>query len=87
MSLNSLGDAFDSDVSLNHSQTCQCDRCTKGMREPLSHHQERAAWEREAERMINPGEVSDKTPEESVFDSSEAMLDRVVENAVVRSAT
>lgn len=72
MTIKSLGNPFDGDQSLIHSRDCGCNRCQPG--DPL------AAAAPQPERSV----LIDHTPD-SVEKSQEELLDRAIENAVVRS--
>jgi nitrate/nitrite transport system substrate-binding protein len=82
MTIKSLTDAFDKKNSLLHVKNCSCPICQTDKQAPrLSEARRQAQIEATADQFkIN---TSAKTKPQ--FDNSEAMLDRAIENAVVRS--
>lgn len=86
MTNKSLGNPFDAKTTLTHTKNCQCDTCTSELTNPLglSDKQRQQQWESQAEKMSTaaPATQSD-TPVEQ-FDSSEDIMDRAVESAIVR---
>lgn len=77
MTIKSLGNPFDGDLSLIHSRDCGCDRCQSGSAtgEPeLRGSRLRADVSRAARQEPEPG-----------LRDSDDLLDRAIENAVVRS--
>ncbi|WP_460234720.1 CmpA/NrtA family ABC transporter substrate-binding protein [Aurantivibrio plasticivorans] len=80
MTIKSLGNPYDENTSLTHSATCTCDTCSsQGM--SMSDKERTVLLEQQAEKM-EP--IAADAKADSQFDSSEDMLDRVVENAIVR---
>ncbi len=80
MTIKSLGNPYDENTSLTHSSTCTCDTCsTQGM--SMSDKERTVLLEKQAEKM-EP--IAADAKADSQFGSSEDMLDRVVENAIVR---
>ncbi len=83
MTIESLNNPYDGDISLKHNRSCECSVCTaeKNSATPLSDRQRTELMEKQADQMT----VSkDSAPHKAQFDSSEDMLDRVIENSIVR---
>ncbi|MBO6851398.1 MAG: nitrate ABC transporter substrate-binding protein, partial [Marinobacter sp.] len=70
MTTKSLGNPFDGDQSLIHAKTCACPECKTGQDAPS------------VSLNLKPAARQDAT--EGAMDS-EAMMDRAIESAVVRS--
>ena len=83
MKIKSLGNPYDGDASLAHAKNCACDTCAseRNPLAPMDEKQRRAAFEQQAEKMVIDKETHKEAPQ---FDSSEAMLDQAIENAIVR---
>lgn len=89
MSNKSLGNPYDETISLNHSKGCACHSCVSpqagsdarqsGLE--LEASAESQSHFREAQAKLHSGEAVDN---HGIFDSHEAMMDRVIENAIVR---
>jgi len=83
MTIKSLGNPFDADSRLTHSRGCSCELCeaeshsAKG----LSDRERQILMERQAE---HSHAHSSSTAGGTAFDSTEDMMDRVVESAIVR---
>lgn len=94
--MKSLGDPFDSKHSLKHTSACTCESCATLKANPLglSEKQSREAMEREAisaSQTKSAAPVMQKNASEtasvasgSVMDSTESMIDRIIESAIVR---
>ena len=86
MSTKSLGNPFDGKIKLTHSSDCRCETCTAELNAPqgMSDKQRLQAWEREAEQteQAHHQHAHESAPES--FETSEDMMDRVVESAIVR---
>ncbi len=90
MSYKSLGDPFDPNSNLLHKKGCSCPICDakrthdsgqdKVSEAALQAQIERAAYEPSVHNDHGPG-----TPDTSVTESSEAIMDRAIESAIVRS--
>ncbi len=78
MSNKSLGNPFDSDVSLKHVKGCDCDSCKHGH----DHKTYSSALEAEAENG-KTSHASIESPTDQ-FKTSEEMMDRAIESAIVR---
>lgn len=76
MANKSLGNPYDGESSLTHSVGCACAICTKG-----GNHST-AELEKLAENMETPPVGAEL--QTSGFDSSDDMMDRAIENAIVR---
>lgn len=84
MTIKSLNNPYDGDISLNHQRNCECPSCAAehSSKAPLSDRQRTELMEQQADRMnVDSHNQVEHKPQ---FDSSEDMLDRVVENAIVR---
>ncbi len=78
MTMKSLGDPFDSKISLIHDSRCSCEQCTGKQFEPgTKSHTE--ALEAQADKMVR-----DTRPRESEFSDAEDVMDRAIESAIVR---
>ena len=92
MTIKSLGNPFDGDIRLTHTTSCQCDLCRaeKSAAAGLDDKQRQQVMEQQAERMEShdPGRSvhpSMTQHEQSPgLESSEDIMDRVVESAIVR---
>ncbi len=87
MTHKSLGDPFDADTSLKHETGCRCPICEtlKSRMKLKTASQMQDAVEQAA---FTPTHLPDETPphkKEDTFNSSEDMLDRAIDNAVVRA--
>lgn len=82
MTIKSLNNPYDGDISLKHNRGCECSVCSaeKKASAPLSDSQRTALMEQQADQMS----VSTSQESKPQFDSSEDMLDRVIENSIVR---
>lgn len=93
MTIKSLNDPFDDEKSLNHTKDCACTSCsvekTAQAHHTISDKERTALLEQQAEQMttssnrseISADQVRSETDE---FHSSEDMLDRAIESAIVR---
>ncbi len=85
MTNKSLGDPFDANSKLTHSTSCRCETCKAEQSSPngLSDSERQQLMERQAEasEIHASGSERGDTPE---FESSDDMLDRAVESAIVR---
>lgn len=84
MKIESLSNPYDHESSLTHKLNCQCESCKVQKLSPLpiSEKQSREAWERQAESMVvEPVSAEEAKPQ---FDSTEDMMDRVIENTIIR---
>jgi len=81
MTIKSLGNPFDADARLTHSRGCSCELCEAESRSAkgLSDRERQILMERQAEHSH-----SSSTAGDTAFDSTEDMMDRVVESAIVR---
>ncbi|MFU8837680.1 MAG: CmpA/NrtA family ABC transporter substrate-binding protein [Thiohalomonadaceae bacterium] len=86
MSYKSLNDPFNPNGSLIHQANCACPLChaQRAPNSELSASQQQAALEQAVYQDQAP-QHKVKSPAQESFDSSEAMLDRAIESAVVRS--
>ncbi len=85
MTNKSLGNPYDGDIRLTHTVGCTCNDCrTKHLN--ISDRQRTKLLEQQAENMASSDStaLSDPGSGNEQFASSEEMLDRVVENAIVR---
>ncbi|SMF08724.1 nitrate/nitrite transport system substrate-binding protein [Alteromonadaceae bacterium Bs31] len=85
MTNKSLGDPYDSKSSLTHSKSCTCDACKHGH----DHASYSAALEKQAEEMPShsfnaSSESSDSQAQDKALESSESIMERAIENAIVR---
>lgn len=71
MRFKSLGNPFDGDVSLVHGKNCDCHQCSQEQQAAGMNHASQALAEREADKALPT--------------DSEALFDRAIESAVVRS--
>lgn len=83
MSNKSLGDPYSADSSLNHTKSCECAACKNAH----DHKSYSETLEREADTLASS--ASTKRTEqghgdESVLSSSENIMERAIENAIVR---
>jgi len=93
MSIKSLGNPYDATKSLTHTASCTCESCAASSI-ALSDKERAALLEKQAEKMtVAPSKAAAEELSSDVradgssadtFDDSEAMLDQVVENAIVR---
>lgn len=83
MTIKSLGNPFDADSRLIHSRGCSCELCEAESRSAkgLSDRERQILMERQAE---HSHAHSSSTAGGTAFDSTEDMMDRVVESAIVR---
>jgi len=83
MSNSTLGNPFDADSSLTHTKGCACDVCKTELQSSkgISDRDRQMLFEQQAE--ANHGKISHPTATET-FDGSDDMMDRVVENAIVK---
>lgn len=79
--MKSLGNPFDANSRLIHGQSCHCDSCNAA-RQPMTEAESRQQFEQLAAKAQPDSTKS--VSEKPLFDNVEAMLDRVVENAIVR---
>lgn len=77
MSDKSLGDAYSSETSLIHQRGCHCDTCRLG----ADNRAYSQALEQQAEQYARVDSIS----ADGDLGSSEAVMDRVIENAIVRA--
>lgn len=84
MATKSLGNPFDADTSLTHTNDCSCRLCQAESVNPggLSDDQRLALLEQQAEQ--GEGHSQSAKAGGMAFDSSEDLLDRAVESAIVR---
>ncbi|WP_319381184.1 ABC transporter substrate-binding protein [Thiomicrorhabdus sp.] len=87
MSFKSLNDPFDASKSLLHKSDCNCPICqTEKTSSGLNDAQKQERIEQAAFSQQQSPAKSDSHPEyDAVLDSNEAIIDRAVESAVVRS--
>ena len=89
MNSKSLGNPYDGDSRLTHTKGCGCETCTvtSSAGEPTTDYQRQASMEKQIETMaMSPVPATSASSELSPsFDNSDDMLDRVIENAIVRS--
>ena len=71
MTVKSLGNPYDSATGLNHEAHCECERC-KQVKIPAGLTAQQATLDAAAPAMVSP-------------QSSEQMMERAIENAVVRA--
>jgi len=85
MKIKSLSNPFDASSSLNHSKSCGCNNCAaeKNSNVALDDRQRQILMEEQAESMV-VDDISLKAEAEPQFENSEAMLDRAIENSIVR---
>ncbi|MGH1438958.1 MAG: CmpA/NrtA family ABC transporter substrate-binding protein [Cellvibrionaceae bacterium] len=83
MTIKSLNNPYDGDISLKHNRSCECSVCAaeKASSAPLSDRERTVLMEKQADQMTV---VKDDGEHKAQFDSSEDMLDRVIENSIVR---
>jgi len=85
MTIKSLGNPYDENSTLVHSTGCGCGDCQiKTMH--LDDHSRRQVLEKQADAMSTIKPVSEKNPSiaQEELPDSEAMLNRAIENAIVR---
>ena len=87
MKIKSLSNPYNPDNSLIHEKSCECEACKveRSSQAPLTEKQSREAWERQAQAMIVDDSTSNTGEVKPQFDSSEDMMDRVIENTIVRA--
>lgn len=91
MTYKSLNDPFNPDKSLLHESSCDCPLCKTAKQNPssdgLSANQRQEALEKEVYESSAPKEKSViYTPDDNdVLDSTDDMMDRAIESAIVRS--
>jgi nitrate/nitrite transport system substrate-binding protein len=88
MTIKSLGDAFSPDSQLTHTSACSCSVCRVEMRalaEDAAPEQLTRRLEAHLERSAEHGAAHPAAPANPVPASAEEILDRAVENAVVRA--
>ncbi|MDX1696447.1 MAG: CmpA/NrtA family ABC transporter substrate-binding protein, partial [Ketobacteraceae bacterium] len=92
MGTKSLGNPYDKDTSLMHTASCTCETCQNG-RVPMDEKQSRIMFEKAAEnaelKAAKAGLTANtmqqpQNHQKDEFETSEDMLDRAVENAIVR---
>lgn len=87
MTSKSLGNPFDGKTRLNHTTDCRCEVCTGHAKNPqgLTDYEQGALFEKQIEAQESQANSkpspSDVAPS---FDSSDDMMDRAVESAIVR---
>lgn len=83
MTIKSLNNPYDGDISLKHNRSCECSVCVaeKTASAPLTDRQRTELMEKQAEQMTVDNSGAEHKAQ---FDSSEDMLDRVIENSIVR---
>jgi len=81
MTIKSLGNPYDENSHLTHTVGCSCESCHAAKPE-ITDRERTAQLEAQADSMV----VDDlsKKAEKSEFETSEDMMDRVIENAIVR---
>ncbi|NND68139.1 MAG: ABC transporter substrate-binding protein, partial [Halioglobus sp.] len=89
MSNNTLGNPFDADSRLTHTKGCVCEVCRTEAQSggSLSDRDRQVLMEQQAEAVHNHVTSKDSAVARhtaDTFDSSEDMMDRAVENAIVR---
>jgi nitrate/nitrite transport system substrate-binding protein len=84
MATKSLGNPFDADTSLTHTNDCSCRLCQAESVNPggLTDDQRLVLLEQQAEQ--GEGHSQSTAAGELSFNSSEDLLDRAVESAIVR---
>ena len=93
MNVKSLGNPYDSKVSLKHSRDCACTSCSVEKQALTMNEKDRIQFlEKHAEKLevSHPHEDShqhthQEAKPEKPFSDSESMLDRVIENTIVRA--
>lgn len=85
MGNKSLGNPFDAQSKLTHTSSCACDLCKAESHSPqgVSDRDRQMLLERQAEHHPEHSNAATLADSET-FDSSEDMMDRVVESAIVR---
>ncbi len=85
MSNKSLGNPFDANTRLTHTVGCSCESCTAEAASPagLDDRQRQVALERQAEKQAAIP-ASTHTHSDESFATSEDMMDRAIESAIVR---
>ena len=85
MSNRSLGNPFDAESNLAHTASCVCAVCKSELQsgEGLSDRDRQILMERQISDQESVSHTSSSAATET-FGSSEDMMDRVVENAIVR---
>ncbi|MFK7975186.1 MAG: CmpA/NrtA family ABC transporter substrate-binding protein [Halioglobus sp.] len=85
MSNDTLGNPFDADSRLIHIAGCACDTCKSEIQasSATSDRDRQMLFEEQAEARLNNKQHSDHDHQET-FDTTDDMMDRVVENAIVR---
>lgn len=88
MSYKSLGNPYDENSRLTHSSSCACDQCVSNRLAPSKELQEMAAEsakERGMPVITKQTEVKAALPDDKTsLDSEEDIMDRAIENALVR---
>lgn len=88
MAYKSLGNPYDENSRLTHSSNCSCEQCAPNPLAPSKELQEMAAESAKERDMLSKVELSDfkqSTPDDhTTFDSEEDVMDRAIENALVR---
>jgi nitrate/nitrite transport system substrate-binding protein len=88
MATKSLSNPYDGDTSLKHGSRCDCESCAPQNSfgpdgKPLTDYQLQENFEAQAARMESHPTEMDSVLGDS-FDSSDDMMDRVIESAIVR---
>ena len=83
MKIKSLGNPYDASSSLTHLKNCICELCSAQATssQALSDSERTAILERQADKMVVDSLDSETPPQ---FENNEDMMDRVIENAIVR---
>ncbi len=89
MTIKSLGNPFDGNSKLTHTVGCQCELCSaeKTASGVLSDKQRQKIMEQQAEKMESASysnEQVSSSAKRNEFESSDDMMDRVIESAIVR---
>lgn len=83
MKIKSLGNPYDESSSLNHQKNCACELCktTAATGGALTDKERLNLLEKQADKMVVDNTVAEAPAQ---FDNSDDMMDRVIENAIVR---
>jgi nitrate/nitrite transport system substrate-binding protein len=88
MTIKSLGNPFDGDIRLSHTQGCECSVCSAANMKPggLDERESRALFEQQAEAFagLNSPAMAG-TAQAGPSTSADDMVDRAVESAIVRA--
>lgn len=87
MNSKSLGNPYDGNSRLTHTKDCGCETCNMPASAvgSMTDYQRQEVMEKQIETMATSPTTATNSELSPGFDSSEDMLDRVIENAIVRS--